>query len=219
MPKLGMEPIRRRQLIEATYEVLRREGFANTTLAKIAAEAGLATSIITHYFSTKSALIEATMRDQVASLVREASVRRAAATTNVEEVIAIVDANFALSQCSPRAVAAWLYFWGQVPYNPSFARIQKICDRRLLLYLQRSLRTLVPDAEVYDVAYTILALSYGFWMQLAHFPKEFDVERARNMALEVIETRVHSAWAKERRFSLSKNVVGLLHEQTTTPHP
>jgi AcrR family transcriptional regulator len=41
MPKLGMEPIRRRQLIEATYEVLRREGFANTTLAKIAAEAGL----------------------------------------------------------------------------------------------------------------------------------------------------------------------------------
>jgi len=205
MPKLGMEPIRRRQLIEATYEVLRREGFANTTLAKIAAEAGLATSIITHYFSTKSALIEATMRDQVASLVREASVRRAAAASKVEEVIAVVDANFAPSQCSPRAVAAWLYFWGQVPYNPSFARIQKICDRRLLIYLQRSLRTLVPEGEVYDVAYTILALSYGFWMQLAHFPNEFDVDRARTMALEVIETRVQSAWAKERRFPPAKH--------------
>ena len=205
MPKLGMEPIRRRQLIEATYEVLRREGFASTTLAKIAAEAGLATSIITHYFSAKSALIEATMRDQVASLVREASVRRAAAASKVEEVIAIVDANFAPSQCSPRAVAAWLYFWGQVPYNPSFARIQKICDRRLLIYLQRSLRTLVPDGDVYDVAYTILALSYGFWMQLAHFPNEFDVERARNMALEVIESRVQSAWAKERRFPPAKH--------------
>jgi TetR/AcrR family transcriptional repressor of bet genes len=197
MPKLGMEPIRRGQLIAATYEVLRREGFANTTLAKIAAEAGLATSIITHYFSTKSALIEATMRDQVASLVREASVRRRAASTTVGEVIAIVDANFAPSQCSPRAVAAWLYFWGQVPYNPSFARIQKICDRRLLVYLQRSLRALVPEAQVYDVAYTILALSYGFWMQLAHFPNEFDVERARNMALEVIETRMRNATVQD----------------------
>ena len=199
MPKLGMEPIRRRQLIEATYEVLRREGFANTTLAKIAAEAGLATSIITHYFSTKSALIEATMRDQVGSFMREASVRHAAATSTVAEVIAIVDANFAPSQCRPRAVAAWLYFWGQIPYNPSFARIQRICDRRLLNYLQRSLRTLVPEDQVYDVAYTILALSYGFWMQLAHFPNDFDVARARNMALEVIEHRMRGAAAAGER--------------------
>lgn len=204
MPKLGMEPIRRKQLIEATYEVLRREGFANTTLAKIAAEAGLATSIITHYFSTKSALIEATMRDQVASLLREASIRRAAAKSKVEEIIAIVDANFAPSQCSPRAVAAWLYFWGEVPYNPTFARIQQICDRRLLKYLQNSLKTQVPESEVYDIAYTILALAYGFWMQLAHFPKDFDVERARKMALEVIDARVQSAWAKEPRFSSAK---------------
>ncbi|WP_315919088.1 transcriptional regulator BetI [Mesorhizobium sp. SP-1A] len=196
MPKLGMAPIRRRQLIEATYLVLHRDGIDDLTLKKIAVEAGVATSIITHYFGTKEALIAATMSDLVGSLLREVRDRRRQAASTIDEVVAIVDGNFAPSQVSPMAVSAWLYFWSRVPYDPAFDRMQRICDYQLRKYLRNSLKDIVTQDEADDIAETIVCLSYGFWLQFAHRQGEFDVARAHRMALQVIEARVQMAWQK-----------------------
>lgn len=194
MPKLGIAPIRRKQLIDATYEVLHREGIHDLTLQKIAAEAGMVTSVITHYFGTKEELIAATMSDLVSSLLREIKERRSRANTRIDEVVAIVDGNFASSQCSPRAVSAWLYFWSRVPYESRYTRMQNICDYQLTKYLVSSLREIVSADDAKNIAQVILSLSYGFWLQFAHHPATFDAARAHNMALEVIEARIQMSW-------------------------
>src|SRR5215217_3475684 len=62
MPKLGMEPIRKRQLIEATIASIHAHGLADTTVATISREAGVSPGIIHHYFGGKDALLGATMR-------------------------------------------------------------------------------------------------------------------------------------------------------------
>ncbi|MGB3391582.1 MAG: transcriptional regulator BetI [Pseudaminobacter sp.] len=196
MPKLGMAPIRRRQLIDATYLVLHRDGIDALTLKKIATEAGVATSIITHYFGTKEALIADTMSDLVGSLLREVRDRRKQATSTIDEIVAIVDGNFAPSQVSPTAVSAWLYFWSRVPYDAAFDRMQRICDYQLRKYLTKSLKDLVSKEEADDIAETIVCLSYGFWLQFAHRQGDFDVARAHRMALQVIEARIQTAWHK-----------------------
>lgn len=194
MPKLGMAPIRRKQLIDATYLVLHRDGIDDLTLKKIATEAGVATSIITHYFGTKEALIAETMSDLVGSLLREIRDRRKQAASTIDEIVAIVDGNFAPSQVSPMAVSAWLYFWSRVPYDATFDRMQRICDYQLRKYLAKSLNDIVSKEEADDIAETIVCLSYGFWLQFAHRQGEFDVSRAHRMALQVIEARIQMAW-------------------------
>ena len=48
MPKVGMEPLRKRQLIEATVASLHSHGFADTTVQTISRAAGVSPGIIHH---------------------------------------------------------------------------------------------------------------------------------------------------------------------------
>jgi MraZ protein len=61
MPKVGMQPIRRRQLIDATLEAINEVGMHDATIAQIARRAGVSTGIISHYFKDKNGLLEATL--------------------------------------------------------------------------------------------------------------------------------------------------------------
>lgn len=194
MPKLGMAPIRRRQMITATYEVLYRHGYDALTLKRVAEEVGVATSMVTHYFGTKEKLILETMSDLVAGFLREVKERRSEAGSTVDEIVAIVDANFAPSQVSKSAVAAWLHFWSRVPYEPSYKRIQRICDYQLDKYLRTSLRQIVSHEQASQISDTVISLSYGCWLQFAHYEDDFDVSRAHRLALQVIEARLQLAW-------------------------
>jgi len=62
MPKVGMEPVRRQQLIDATIESVAELGLQGTTINSISKKAGLSSGIISHYFGGKQGLIEATVR-------------------------------------------------------------------------------------------------------------------------------------------------------------
>lgn len=75
MPKLGMQSIRRRQLIDATLEAINEVGMHDATIAQIARRAGVSTGIISHYFRDKNGLLEATMRD-ITSQLRDAVLNR-----------------------------------------------------------------------------------------------------------------------------------------------
>ncbi len=57
MPKLGMQSIRRRQLIDATLEAINEVGMHDATIAQIARRAGVSTGIISHYFRDKNGLL------------------------------------------------------------------------------------------------------------------------------------------------------------------
>ena len=61
MPKVGMEPVRRQQLIDATLNSVAELGLHATTINSISKRAGLSSGIISHYFGGKG-LIEATVR-------------------------------------------------------------------------------------------------------------------------------------------------------------
>ena len=54
MPKVGMQPIRRQQLIEATLQAVDQVGMADASIALIARLAGVSNGIISHYFKTRT---------------------------------------------------------------------------------------------------------------------------------------------------------------------
>ena len=116
MPKLGMQSIRRRQLIDATLEAINEVGMHDATIAQIARRAGVSTGIISHYFRDKNGLLEATMRD-ITSQLRDAVLNRLHALPQgsaEQRLQAIVGGNFDETQVSSAAMKAWLAFWASL---------------------------------------------------------------------------------------------------------
>ena len=62
MPKVGMEPIRRKTLIEAAIAAIHDKGSLDVTISQIARHAGVSQGLAHHYFGSKEALLLAAMR-------------------------------------------------------------------------------------------------------------------------------------------------------------
>nr|WP_245593360.1 transcriptional regulator BetI [Azospirillum halopraeferens] len=191
-----MQPIRRRQLIEATIDAIHAYGYDDTTVAKIAALAGLSPGIISHYFGSKGELLEATMRSLLTELRRTTVSQLAAADAPLDRIAAIVAANFHETQCTPPVVASWLAFWAQVPHAPDLARLQRIYRSRLRSNLRRELRRLGLDREAAaDVAELLASLIDGIWVRAALAGGGLDTVRARRRVMDTLRLHLAAAGA------------------------
>lgn len=165
MPKVGMQPIRRKQLIDATIQCIYRYGLLGTTIIKVSKEAGVSSGIISHYFGSKDGMLEATMRE---ILVRHKAAlidRFQDCKTPEERIQAIIEANFSTTQTDPATVCTWLAFWAQAMHVPSLARLQHINASRLYSNLLYSLKPLLPEDKAKQVAEGLAALIDGMWLR------------------------------------------------------
>jgi TetR/AcrR family transcriptional repressor of bet genes len=119
MPKVGMGPVRRTQLIAAAISSLHDHGYAETTVARIARRAGVSPGIVHHYFDGKDDLLFATMRHLLAELRSDTVDRLSAAATPRARLSAIVEANFAPVQYSGQVMTAWLALYGAARHSPN----------------------------------------------------------------------------------------------------
>lgn len=190
MPKVGVGPIRRKELTAATISVIHESALSDPTLAEISAKAGLSTSIINHYFQSKSKLLEHAMRELASAFIGEVTLGTSVAETPEDRINAVIDGNFAPSQCTPEAVSAWLWFWARVPVCEEFAKIQHACDRYVAKELTVAVKELVPAEDVDDVVEGIMATMYGLYLRYAHDPKKIDVETAQRITKDLVFCRV-----------------------------
>ena len=56
--KTSIETIRRRELSEAAFEVMKEHGLPGTTVARVAERAGMSQGLVHHYFKGKSDMLE-----------------------------------------------------------------------------------------------------------------------------------------------------------------
>ena len=68
MPKIGMEPLRRRALVDATLKTIGDNGSLAVTMQEIARNAGVSAALAHHYFGSKEQLLVASMRSLLAQL-------------------------------------------------------------------------------------------------------------------------------------------------------
>lgn len=167
MPKLGMKPLRQRQLIEATIASIETHGLAETTVQTISRAAGVSSGIIHHYFGGKEELLEATMRSMLRALRADVSARLQKARTSRARLDAIVAGNFAPAQFERAAVTAWLAFWAEAQHAPALARLQRIGARRLRSNILHALRELAPRSQAERAADALAALIDGLWLHAA----------------------------------------------------
>ncbi|WJG09609.1 transcriptional regulator BetI [Aliiglaciecola sp. LCG003] len=166
MPKIGMEPLRRQQLIQATIDVVAEVGLQGATINLISGKAGLSSGIISHYFGGKQGLIEASVRhllDQLKdSLLSQVSHGNVSPT---DRLMAIIDSNFSPFQRSDSATKTWLCFWAQAMHDNELRRLQNVNSRRLVSNLRFSLKALMEREKAEQIAQYSAALIDGFWLR------------------------------------------------------
>lgn len=187
MPKLGMQPIRRHQLILATIQCMSEFGFERTTVARIGKAANITPSIIHHYFGGKDALLAASMGYLLEQL-RERVVAQLASTNDPRtRVEMIVSANFSDDQFSGDVIAAWMALWGQAQHHPALHRLYLIYARRLHSNLRHALRQLLDDEAVERAAFGLASLIDGLWLNCA-LSGEINGQLAREVANNYVAT-------------------------------
>ncbi len=191
MPKVGMEDLRRRQLIAATITSIHEEGFANATISRISRTAGLSGGIVAHYFDDKAGLLAATMRSLAQSLLAETLRRLKAAGTPEQRIDAVILANFSDAQNDPESVSAWLAFWSEARNAPALWRIQKINERRLLSNLKHAFKQLLPREEAETAAAGLAAMIEGLWLRCALSNGPLTVDQARMIARDYVARLLH----------------------------
>jgi AcrR family transcriptional regulator len=76
----------RERILEAAIEVLKADGYAGLTIAKVAAVAGESKALVAYHYGSKQGLVKACGRE-VAELITAEALAAVDGATNVEEVI------------------------------------------------------------------------------------------------------------------------------------
>ncbi|HVO00611.1 MAG TPA: TetR family transcriptional regulator [Candidatus Cybelea sp.] len=180
---------RRRQVLEATLDVLAAKGF-DLTIADIARHLGISTALILSHFKTKDQLLLETQR----MLGREYhdNWQRALAASGpsaAEQLWNLVSAEFDEQVCTPRKVLAWKAFWAEArgrreyidEFGPRNIEYLKIATA-LCAALIKEGRYQGYDARV--AARTIDSLEAGLWLELTSTATPMTIHEARKTALE-----------------------------------
>ncbi len=140
MPKLGMEPIRRSALVEATIHEIGAHGTLDVTVSQIAKRAGMSSALAHHYFGSKEQIFAAAMRHILTLFGAEVRGALLMAKTPRQRIEAIIRASFAPAQFRPEFVSAWLNFYVQAQKSDEARRLLHVYQRRLRSNLHHAFR-------------------------------------------------------------------------------
>ncbi|WP_299190661.1 transcriptional regulator BetI [uncultured Litoreibacter sp.] len=166
MPKVGMEPIRRKALVEATIAEISAAGSLDVTVSAISRRAGVSSGLAHHYFGGKEQIFQAAMRHILRVFGAEVAQRLADAPTPRGRLEAVIRASFWDTAFKPASVSAWLNLYVRAHSNAEALRLLRVYQSRLRSNLLHDLRPLC-GARADDIACGIGALIDGLYIRAA----------------------------------------------------
>ncbi len=167
MPRVGMEPIRRKALIEAAIETIGAQGNLDVTMSQIARSAGVSPALAHHYFGGKNQLFLATMRHLLTDFSKGVRDALHASDAPRARISGIIRKSFGPEQFVPATVAAWLAFYVLAQSDPQARRLLGVYARRLNSNLVDALTRMAPRADALRIAEGIAALIDGLYIRRA----------------------------------------------------
>lgn len=112
---------RRVQLIEATITVLASSGYARVTMSDVARAAGLSHGLVNFHFRSKENLLLETLLYLAEEYRQNWRLALAGAgPAVVDQIAAMLSADFNPAICTPARLSAWCSFWGEAQSRPIY---------------------------------------------------------------------------------------------------
>lgn len=149
MPRVVDVEARRRELSDALWRIVRREGIGGVTVRAVAAEAGVSAGMVQHYFRTQDELIEFAMYQalqQMAERVRQVDLSE----PDLESAMAALEAVLPLDEQRRAEAQVWLAMLSRRHARPSLGRQGTMVDDALREGIRVGLEGLVRAGLVDD---------------------------------------------------------------------
>lgn len=185
-----LRDFRRRQILEAAWEVIGREGYADASVDRIAEAAGVARSTVYVYFDGKEALLDGCLRMgreevglRVAAALEKASGAEGGLAAFLEAILGYVDENRAFFR-AVMAVQGLDAFFGGGGASAELAGLREESRARLARILREGLESGELAGLDPEVAGELLGtLLYGALMRRSHAAGEVPAaQEARRLA-------------------------------------
>ncbi|HVT54149.1 MAG TPA: TetR family transcriptional regulator [Dongiaceae bacterium] len=180
---------RRRQIIEATLDVLAAKGFAEITIGDVARAIGISTALVLSHFGTKELLLLEAQR----LLAREyhdnwQQALAASGPSAAAKLWVLADAEFAVGICTPKKIMAWKAFWAEGRLRREYIAEFGPRNVEYLRLMTELCATLIKEGRYagYDArvcARSIDALGSGLWMELTSTATPMTLNETRKTAL------------------------------------
>lgn len=193
MPKVGMEPLRRKALIDAAILAIGERGSLDVTMSEIAGRAGVSPALAHHYFGGKDDLLEATMRHILRALGSDTVNALGGVREPRARLSAVVAVNFSEAQFRPETIAAWLAFYVEAQRSAPLRRLLRVYARRLHSNLMSGLRPLLPAFEATRAAEGVAALIDGLYIRRALKDGAPDAASAVALVEDYVDLKLASA--------------------------
>ncbi|MBN8954064.1 MULTISPECIES: transcriptional regulator BetI [unclassified Rhizobium] len=165
MPKVGMEPVRRKALVDAAMRVIGDHGSLTVTMSEIAKQAGVSPALAHHYFGSKEQLLIETVRVHLQRLRDSVVTALRAANTPREKLSAVIRVSFQADQFAPETIAAWLAFYAEAQRSEETRRFLVIYARRLHSNLVANLKALCSAPDAARIAEGAAAMIDGLYIR------------------------------------------------------
>ena len=191
-PKLGVAPLRREEIIQATIRCLARDGSSGLRMKNIASEAEVSQAILHYYFTGKRAILTAALDTVTADLNRRLSKLTEGARDARSRLRAVIKGFLGFAEENREFWLVFVTLWGEMMHDEELAKFNAAVYRKyrrvLGLMVAEGLRSRVfrrVDPE--EAGAIIVAVVDGISLQRMFDPKAFTLERATRFSTEAIE--------------------------------
>jgi TetR/AcrR family transcriptional repressor of bet genes len=198
MPKVGIEPVRRKALVDAALRVIGDHGSLAVTMSEIARQAGVSPALAHHYFGSKEQLLMETVRSLLKRLRNDAVTALKAAHTPRTRLSAVIRVSFQADQFAPETIAAWLAFYAEAQRSEATRRFLVIYARRLRSNLLANLRSLCPANAAERIAEGAAAMIDGLYIRQSLKSAPISIEGSIALTEDYINSALAPLSRKER---------------------
>jgi TetR/AcrR family transcriptional regulator, transcriptional repressor of bet genes len=170
--------IRRRELAAAALRAIEKFGVKGATVQRVSEEAGISHGLVHYHYRTKADLLEAAVKLTNQLITEEVLSRLKEARSPLERVVAVLQANSSPAIFTKETAQAWASCSGEAAFNPRFARVINMIERRLMSNLAHDLSKLMPRSEAVALARMLTLLADAIWLAAARFDGPLDRQTA-----------------------------------------
>ena len=181
--------VRRSQLIAAAIGAIAEHGLSNVTLAKVAAGAGLTAASVNFHFTSKEALLLATLRQLGEDFDAATAVALAAGEEDPGAgLLALIDAMLHPELADPAKVAVWYAFIAESRARADYLQVCGDLDRRYFKQVSTLFARLFDGpvaggfpADAKALAGGLVGLLESQWQEILFAGESFDRAAARDL--------------------------------------
>lgn len=175
MPKIVDWDERRDEVLTATWRVIAREGFAKTTIRKIALEAGYSHGVLAHYFTNKQDILASALL-LCHQRVRKRMKLRAQGLAGLDALRVKMIECLPLDAERDLEAGIEISFWHQALGNPELAQLQNDefdllwAELRDLLVETKKLGQLRDGLDIEEAVHALIVLNDGLSVERVLYP-------------------------------------------------